>query len=413
MSMIQLNKLLPRGGRFLRRLAFALVMLVATVAAAVVIRHMDSRVALAQGDNAPPDSAGYSWTLISDGFDRPLYVTYANDGSGRLFGVEQTGMVWIIDNGVQSDAPFLDISGMLPPGVFRGGYSEQGLLGLAFHPDFAENGLVFVSYNDLAGDTVISRFSTAADNPNTVDAASEVVILTADQPFENHNGGHIAFGPDGYLYISMGDGGDQGDPFQHGQNPESLLGKILRIDVNTAEPYAIPDGNAVDFDTAFAPEVYLTGFRNPWRFSFDRATDDLYIGDVGEWQYEEINFFAAGSSAGANFGWEAFEGNLARGGGEAADFVSPAVEYSHDLGCSVTGGYVYRGEAMPELQGYYVYGDYCVGNLWLMWRDDAGNWQSVLWMRTGRQISSFGEDEQGELYLVDYKGEILRLEAGA
>jgi glucose/arabinose dehydrogenase len=402
--------------RVMRRTLMALCLLAAAVLAALAIGNSEiGQRVRAQGDavfptSAPPDSRGYEWALVSDGFDRPIYMTHAGDGTGRLFGVEQTGMIWAVEDGLQSDQPFLDLSRQIPPAVLRGGYSEQGLLGLAFHPDFEQNGIFFVHYTDMAGDTVVARYSVSADNPNVADVASAETILTIDQPFENHNGGQLSFGSDGYLYLGFGDGGSQGDPDQNAQNPAALLGKILRIDINGDTPYAIPADNPYASDSTFAPEVWLMGFRNPWRFSFDRATDDLYIADVGESQWEEVNFFANGDTPGANFGWEQYEATHPRYDDASADYIMPFTEYTHEFGCSVTGGYVYRGVALQELEGYYIFGDYCVGNIWASYRDEAGEWQTTLWMQTARQISSFGEDEVGELYLVDYKGEILRLE---
>ncbi|MDX2138421.1 MAG: PQQ-dependent sugar dehydrogenase [Chloroflexota bacterium] len=412
MTQVTVTKEAARQQHIGKRVVIAVVLLVVLVAVSVALGGVDAQdaVVITTRDEVP-DAEAYTWTLVSDGFDNPLFVTHAGDGSGRLFVLEQTGMIWIVQGGVQLDEPFLDISAALPPAVLRGGYSEQGLLGLAFHPDYAENGVFFISYTDTAGDSVISRMRVSTDNPNVADDAVEEVLLFIDQPFENHNSGHIAFGPDGYLYISMGDGGDQGDPFGNAQDPEILLGKILRIDVDNGDPYGIPDGNASEVNPAFAPEIWLMGFRNPWRFAFDRATNDFYTADVGEWLEEEINFYPAGSPAGANFGWEFYEGNLFRDGEPPENLVEPVATYAHNLGCSVTGGYVYRGEMLPEMQGYYFYGDYCLGNLWLMYRDGSGVWQNALWMQTMRQISSFGEDEAGELYMVDYKGELLRLEA--
>lgn len=386
-----------------KRISIAIFLLMIVAFTAWAVQGVDAQA-------VTPEASAYEWALVSDGFDNPIYVTSAYDGSGRLFVVEQTGMVWIVDaDGNQLDEPFLDVSAQLPPAVFRGGYSEQGLLGLAFHPNFEETGRFFISYTDVNGDSVISRMNISPDDPNRADETNEFVILTVDQPFENHNSGHIAFGIDGYLYISLGDGGDQGDPFGNAQNPASLLGKVLRLDVDGGEPYAIPDDNPFVGNSAFAPEVWQLGLRNPWRFSFDRAQGDFYMADVGEWQFEEINYLPAGIG-GANFGWEFFEANLKRDGEPPSGLTAPILEYDHSLGCSVTGGVVYRGRALPEIQGYYFYGDYCLGNLWIARRGDNGTWQATLWMNTLRQISSFGEDEAGEIYLVDYKGELLRLE---
>ncbi len=378
---------------------------------------MDTQTLYAQDEPVtarenPPDGAAYEWVMYSDGFDNPVGLVAPPDDSGRLFVLEQGGLVWIIepDGNVPLD-PFLDISDKLPNAVFMGGYTEQGLLGLAFHPQYAENGLFFINYTDANGDSIISRWHVS-DDPNLADTASEVQLLFVDQPFENHNGGGLAFGPDGYLYASFGDGGDQGDPFGHAQNPASLLGKILRLDVNNGETYTAPADNPFASDSAFAPEVWAMGLRNPWRFSFDRATGDLYIADVGEWQWEEVNFVPAGSAGGANFGWNLFESRLARVENvDIRQFTMPVVEYNHAADCSITGGYVYRGAALPDLQGVYLYGDYCSGRVWGAWRNTIGVWQHTELMNTGRQITSFGEDQAGEVYMVDYKGDILRLES--
>jgi glucose/arabinose dehydrogenase len=355
--------------------------------------------------HAQIDSTAYQWTLVADGFDNPLTATHAGDGSGRLFVVEQLGRIWIA--GDEYMFPFLDISNLITQAVFSGGYSEQGLLGLAFHPDYENNGYFYVNYTDRDGHTVIARYSVSAD-PSFADPASGVIILQVFQPFNNHNGGDLAFGPDGYLYIALGDGGDQGDPFEHAQNPASLLGKILRIDVNSGEPYAIPDDNP--FVGRGAAEIWLMGFRNPWRFSFDRETGDLWIADVGEWLEEEIDFVPAGSPGGMNFGWEYLEGTLERKNiPPSLDLVAPIATYGHDQGCSLTGGYVYRGEMLPELNGVYFLGDYCNGRIWTI-THEGDTFNLEVFMDVGRQISAFAEDEAGELYLVDYKGEVLRLE---
>jgi glucose/arabinose dehydrogenase len=362
-------------------------------------------------DGPPPDASAYRWELISDAFDSPVFVTPAGDGSGRLFGVEQGGLIWVIDDGRELPEPFLDLTAEMSPKVSRGEYTEQGLLGLAFHPDFERNGVFFVSYTDPAGDSVLARYQVSRTNPNSADAASAETLLRIDQPFEDHNGGHITFGPDGSLYMGLGDGGNVNEPNFRSQDPALLLGKMLRLDVDDGDPYAVPPDNLFASSSAFAPEIWAWGLRNPWRFSFDRATGDLYIADVGQWAWEEVNFLPAGSPAGANFGWSAFEGTARylEHPLTEAEVIMPFVTYGHADGCSVTGGYVYRGAAMPELNGYYFYGDYCVGRIWAAWRGADGAWQTALWMQEIRQITSFGEDEQGELYLVDYKGEILRL----
>jgi glucose/arabinose dehydrogenase len=360
-----------------------------------------------------PDPALYEWTPIANGFDRPLYITNAGDGSNRLFVVEQSGHIWILQDGALNPEPFLDISGLIHGDVFGGGYTERGLLGLAFHPDYEQNGQFFIYYTAASSDNILARYQVSADNPNAADAASAVILMSVDDPYANHNGGQLAFGPDGYLYVAMGDGGSAGDPLGNGQNPATLLGKILRIDIN-AETYLVPEDNPFVEDVNFAPEIWAWGLRNPWRFSFDRATGDLYIADVGQNQREEINFQPADSTGGENYGWNIFEGSYRYSGGpEPANLVMPIAEYSHDAGCSVTGGYIYRGVALPEFEAVYLFGDYCSGNIWATYRDLRETWQTSVFMRTQFRVSSFGEDEAGELYVVDYQGVVYRLQASS
>ncbi len=357
------------------------------------------------------DGTAYQWTVVANGFDIPVGLTYAPDGSGRVFVWQQNGMIWVVmpDGTVPFD-PFIDISRLLNPIVFRGGYTEEGLLGMAFHPDYANNGWFYLNYTDRNGDTVIVRYTVSADDPNRANRDTALIILTQDQPYENHNGGHIAFGPDGYLYIGLGDGGLQGDPHNYAQNPGSLLGKMLRIQV-TEDGYTAPPDNPFSTDPAYLPEVWAIGFRNPWRFSFDRLTGDLYIADVGEWLWEEIDVLPAGAGAGFNFGWPLFESSNPRTAITSIDgYFTPTIEYSHNEGCSVTGGHVYRGSELPEADGVYFFGDYCNGFIWTAQQQENGEWQVGLFQQTGRQITSFGEDEAGELYLIDYKGDVLRLE---
>lgn len=346
------------------------------------------------GANTFPDPNAYAWQLLISGLERPVDLQV--DGSGRLFVLEKAGRVRIIENGQLLASPFLDISDR----VGSSG-NEQGLLGLAFHPLYAQNGRFFVNYTDVNDNTSISRFQMT-DDPNTADLASEVQLLGVEQPFRNHNGGVLAFGPDGYLYAGLGDGGSQGDPMENAQNTSVLLGKILRLDVDSAEPYAVPA------DNPFGNEVWHYGLRNPWRLSFDRATSDLYIGDVGGSAWEEIDFLEAGSPGGVNFGWDHREGAHDYEGGGPEGMVDPVAEYSHaEGGCSVTGGYVYRG-AMPEWNGIYLYADYCSGFIWGLIRSENG-WQSQMLFDTDVNITSFGQDEAGEVYLVGDRGEILRL----
>ncbi|HLO33485.1 MAG TPA: PQQ-dependent sugar dehydrogenase [Anaerolineales bacterium] len=341
-----------------------------------------------------PDPNAYQWQPIVSGLQRP--VDLQADGSGRLFVIEKAGRIRIIQDGQLLGTPFLDIS----KEVGSTG-NEQGLLGLAFHPQYAQNGRFFVNYTDNNGDTVLARFQVSSD-PNVTDPKSEVKLLGVDQPFPNHNGGVLTFGPDGDLYAGLGDGGSQGDPFGNAQNTGVLLGKILRLDVNSADPYAVPP------DNPFGNEVWAYGLRNPWRISFDRGTGDLYIGDVGQNVWEEIDFLPAGSAGGSNFGWSFREGAHDYKGGGPAGLVEPVAEYSHpEGGCSVTGGYVYRG-SMPAWNGIYLYGDYCTGMIWGLIH--AGNgWQKQLLFDLDVNITSFGQDKAGELYLVSDNGGIYRL----
>lgn len=357
--------------------------------------------------SSPPIPTDYQLVEIVGGFTRPLYLTYADADSGRVFVVEQGGRIWIIKDDILQTPPFLDVSSL----VSRDS-NERGLLGLAFHPDYAENGYFYIDYTDNNGDSVVARYSVSADDPNVADPASAMILLMVDQPYGNHNGGHLAFGPDGYLYIALGDGGSQNDPNGNGQNPKTLLGSLLRIDVNSPERYAIPEDNPFAAGVNGAPEVWAYGLRNPWRFSFDRATEDLYIGDVGQNRYEEINFEPADSPGGVNYGWNIYEGMHAFSGGAVpANMVLPVAEYDHSDGISVTGGYVYRGEKLPDLQGVYLYADYATGTIWALYRDPNGNWQTSVFRNSGLTISSFGEDSTGEIYVVDHGGRIYRLEA--
>jgi glucose/arabinose dehydrogenase len=340
---------------------------------------------------------------IASGLSDPIGVTNAGDGSDRLFVVQRGGQVRVIDaDGTLRAAPFVDISGR----IIAGG--EQGLLGLAFHPNFAANGRLFVDYT-RAGDgaTVISELTASADR-GSANPASERILLTISQPFANHNGGQIAFGPNGYLYIGMGDGGSGGDPQGNGQNRQALLGKILRLDVDGAhaagKEYAIPNNNPYAAGGispgAGLPEIWAYGVRNPWRFSFDRGTGDLYIGDVGQGSWEEVDRQSAGSRGGENYGWNAFEGRHCFSNCSGVTYVPPIVEYGHALGCSITGGYVYRGSRQPALKGFYLFGDYCSGTIWTV-PAAAGNQTPKAVSSTGLLISSFGQGEDGEIYLVD------------
>lgn len=362
-----------------------------------------------------PNPALYAWEEVAGGFDRPLFVGHAGDGSGRLFVMEQTGFILIVEDGVMRPQPFLDISQMLSDDVFRGGYTERGLLGLAFHPDFAQNGTFFISHTDLEGTSVLARYQVMARDPNRADPASRVELLRVPQPFADHNGGSVIFGPDGYLYMGFGDGGNPELPNYNSQDPGNLLGKILRLDVSdiSLDTYVVPDSNPFVGVEGYMSEIWSLGVRNPWRFTFDRATGDLYIGDVGQWLIEEVNFQPADSPGGENYGWSVFEGTrpYLEDAEPVSEVVMPVYEYEHFFGCSVTGGYVYRGPSLPDLHGVYLFGDYCTGFVWSMYRDPAGEWRTDLFMQTGSVITSFGEDEAGEVYLADYKGSIYRLTA--
>ncbi|MEW5870987.1 MAG: PQQ-dependent sugar dehydrogenase [Chloroflexota bacterium] len=348
--------------------------------------------------------------LVASGFTQPVQLTNAGDGSGRLFVVEQIGRVRIIKNGAVLPAPFLDIASLISC------CGERGLLGLAFHPNYSSNGYFYVDYTRAAdGATVVARYSVSAGNPDLANPASATVLLVAPQPYSNHNAGQILFSPvDGYLYVALGDGGSGGDPLNSGQDTNTLLGSLLRLDVDGGAPYAIPPDNPFVGQPG-ADEIWAYGLRNPWRFSFDRLTGDLYIGDVGQNLWEEIDFQAAHTPGGTNFGWRCkeathlynFSGNCA-----SQTLTDPIAEYDHTLGVSVTGGFVYRGRDYPALRGRYFYADFGSGRVWSLYQASQ---DPLLWsppeleLTSGLNISAFGEDENGELYVVAYNGEIRRL----
>lgn len=341
-----------------------------------------------------PSADNYTWQPVASGLVRP--VDLQSDGSGRLFVVEKPGHIHIIENGQLIEEPFLNIEDRV-----NDGSNEMGLLGLAFHPNYAQNGYFFVNYTGSGGDTFISRFQVSGD-PDKANPSSEVNLLRIGQPYPNHNGGGLDFGPDGYLYAGLGDGGAAGDPQGNGQSLDTLLGKILRLDVDSAEPYAVPA------DNPFGDEIWAYGLRNPWRISFDPLTGGFYIADVGQNQYEEINYLPADSPGGANFGWDFREGAHEYEGTAPAGLTDPVAEYSHgEGGCSVTGGYVYRG-SMPEWNGIYLYGDYCTGIVWGLIQVN-GVWQAQRLFDTEERITSFGQDEAGEVYLVGDGGDVYQL----
>lgn len=345
--------------------------------------------------------------VVVEGLDQPLYLT--NAGDGRLFIVEKEGAIRLVQDGRLLDEPFLDIRDRV-----NADSSERGLLSVAFHPDYAQNGRFFVNYTNLAGNTAVSAFQVGS-SPNQADPGSESILLTIRQPYANHNGGQLQFGPDGYLYIGMGDGGSGGDPQGNGQNPASLLGALLRLDIDQATDaaqYGIPADNPFVADAAKLPEIWATGLRNPWRFSFDRATGDLLIADVGQNQWEEVNFLPAGSPGGSNFGWNIMEGTHCydRNTCDQTGLVLPVIDYRHEQGrCSITGGYVYRGSQFPTLGGVYFFGDYCSGEIWGMTAGEDGRFSAQVLYRSPSRIASFGEDAAGELYVVDISGGIYQI----
>ena len=353
--------------------------------------------------------------VFASGFSSPIGIYNAGGSNPLLYVVERSGYIRIIEPGGTVIAqPFLDIDNLVIP---TGGNSEQGLLGLAFHPDFVVNGYFFVHYTNNSGNSQISRFSTTL-NPDVADVNSEKSIMLIDQPFGNHNGGDLAFGPDGYLYIGMGDGGSGSDPLNSGQDPESLLGKMLRIDIDTDDntPYAIPPDNPFVEDASTLDEIWALGLRNPWRFSFDRLTGDLWMADVGQNAWEEIDFQPASSTGGENYGWRCYEGDathITGGCPDASTFVPPVFDYNHNgfTHCSVTGGYVYRGCENADMTGNYFYADFCSGRFSML--SPIGNGQFAnthIQTFGGHVISAFGEDISGELYVARFNnGTIYKL----
>ena len=342
-------------------------------------------------------------TKIVSGLTRPVFLTHAEDD--RLFVIEQIGKIRIIKNGILQQEPFLNITERVNA---RG--NEQGLLGLAFDPDYKSNGYFYVNYTSTgANRTIVSRFRMTPNNPDRADSLSELIFLTVNQPAANHNGGCIKFGPDGYLYIGMGDGGGSNDQFGNGQNKKSLLAKMLRIDVRNTDKYKIPADNPFIKDTNYLPEIWAMGLRNPWRYSFDRLTNDLWIGDVGQNIWEEVDYVSSNSKGGENYGWPCYEGladfNLA-GCSAKSNYIFPKQVYRHSTadGCSVTGGYVYRGSECSYLFGEYLFGDFCSGSIWAMHRlgalDSFTN--RLVYKHTANQLSSFGEDAKGELYMCAF-----------
>ncbi len=336
---------------------------------------------------------------MANGLEKPVYLTEPADGTGRLFVVEQAGLILIWRNGQFLATPFLDLRDRV-----NSSGNEQGLLGLAFHPQYSANRRFFVYYTNMDGNLVLARYTADASNPDRADSTSATTLLQIAHPsFQNHNGGDLVFGPDGYLYIGIGDGGSQGDPHGNGQNRSVLLGKLLRIDVNK-EPYAVPADNPFVGQANVRPEIWAYGLRNPWRFSFDRKTGDLYIADVGQDTYEEVDYQPAGSRGGANYGWNLMEGMHPYKGSYSPDLTLPVTEYTHaEGGCAIVGGYVYRGTQWPQWAGLYFFGDDCSGLIWALGHNQAG-WQKALVLKSSLTISSFGEDQAGEIYVLDLQG---------
>ncbi|MBK9272092.1 MAG: PQQ-dependent sugar dehydrogenase [Saprospiraceae bacterium] len=341
-------------------------------------------------------------TQVTGNLSLPVYLTHAGDD--RIFVIEKQGRIRIIQNGILLPDPYLNIVSKVNS---RG--NEQGLLGMAFHPDYASNGKFYVNYSAQgAGNTIVAEYLVRPNNPNKADSLSERILINIPQPYGNHNGGCIKFGMDRYLYIGMGDGGSGGDPQNYAQNPKSLLGKMLRIDVDTTVGYKIPPSNPFVGSLSLLPEIWSIGLRNPWRFSFDRLTGDQWIGDVGQGEWEEINFQASNSSGGENYGWRCYEGDATfnlNGCAPRNTYVFPVIAYKGDesvLGCSVTGGYVYRADSCSYLYGKYIYGDYCSGIVWGLDRQSDTSFNNQrMYTHTRFRLSSFGEDHAGNLYLVD------------
>jgi glucose/arabinose dehydrogenase len=351
-----------------------------------------------------------TFDVVTDIPGSPLGVATAGDGTGRLFVVDKRGRVWIVKDGARSSKPFLDIAAKVSNG------SEQGLLGLAFHPDYRDNGRLFVDYTNTSGNTVVSEWHVSA-SADTADARSEKVVLTVDQPYANHNGGDVVFGPDGFLYITLGDGGSGGDPHGNGQRLDTLLGKILRIDIDKPSgnrAYGIPSDNPFASRSGTRPEIYTYGMRNPWRIAFDRANGDLWIGDVGQNRYEEVDVVRAGSGGGQNFGWNRMEGFHCYPSGDScakAGLTLPTTEYGHNAGCSITGGVVARGSAL--LDGGYLFSDYCSGTIWAIDASRAESRTPTVIGDSGASVSSFGVGEDGTIYVTDLAGRLLRLKAAS
>ena len=377
-----------------------------------------------------------SSVLIADGYKKPVFITSSPNNAKLLYIVEQAGLIKIINDGKKLSRPFFDINKRVVNPNRPG--DERGLLGFAFHPNHTNNGKFYINYMDNDGNTIISEFSTNSEL--RANHKSERIILKLKQPYGNHNGGDIQFGPDGYLYISIGDGGKAGDPLNAGQDLSSLFGKIIRIDIEQ-EPYGIPKSNPFFGQKDKREEIWAWGLRNVWRFSFDKQTGDKYLADVGQNKWEEVNFEPASSKGGLNYGWRIMEANHCYDPKEncpTEGLIKPIIEYPNDAnhpafafriieelsfsetdveGCSVTGGYVYRGQKIKSMQGQYIFGDYCSGNIWTL---KVVNGKAINFKNRTEEInigggefttyiSSFGQDSDGEIYIIDYNGGIYKL----
>jgi glucose/arabinose dehydrogenase len=361
------------------------------------------------GTVEPPDgTAPVGLEPVATGLNNPLYLTSPPGDTDRLFIVEQGGTIRVVKGGALLPDPFLDITDRVSSG------GERGLFGLAFDPAYGSNGRFVVHYTDPDGNTRLSVFHVSAD-PDRADLASETIVLAAQQPFANHNGGQILFGPDGYLYLGLGDGGSSGDPLGNGQNVTDVLGDILRLDVSSGTSAVPPADNPFVGRSDAEPRIWSYGLRNPWRFSFDRATGDLFIADVGQNAWEEVDLAtaASGSGKGVNYGWNRMEGTHCYGASscDTTGLALPVLEYDHGQGCSITGGYVYRGAAIPALQGHYFYGDYCSGWVRSFRVQDGKAVDQTQWptLAPGGAVLSFGEDQAGELYVLSATGTVSRI----
>ncbi|MEX1170111.1 MAG: PQQ-dependent sugar dehydrogenase [Chloroflexota bacterium] len=371
--------------------------------------------AIPAATSAPFDPTGVSLDVevVTDRLDQPVDVAVPDDGSGRVFVAERPGRIRVVRDGVVDDEPFLDIRERIASG------GERGLLGLAFHPDFPDDPRFFVDYTDVNGDTVMAEYRQDESDPAVGDPDSERVLLHIDQPYPNHNGGAVVFGSDGMLYVAMGDGGSGGDPHGNGQRLDTLLGKILRIDVDDPgderRGYGIPNDNPYLDAPEAMPEIWLTGLRNPWRIRFDEATGDLWIGDVGQGAWEEIDVAPAGVGA-LNFGWnrmEGFECFEPREGCDEAGLTMPVAAYGHDLGCAVIGGVVIRDPHQPLLNGGYLFSDSCSGNLWLLDPARDERHEPTLVTNSGESISSIALGADGTVLATALGGKLVRITGAA